>query len=188
MQIKVSGRMQLDKMLESCLEERCRTLQQEALDVIERVSDRKMMDTPEQAGKVYGSKGKGRKFDFILEPEEFIARRLTTVEEAVTFEAAAACMEDCRRPIDIVKRIMNSNIQEVQKNLKSCMSSCSTEYKLPGSGLAEGKDPTDDKVFSKEIFSCQIKCMEGTKEIMKACEAEMGQTLPKYRTQMQEII
>ena len=63
--------------------------------------------------QIYGSKGRGRKPDFILEPEDFIARRLTTVEEAVKFEKAACCMEDCRRPIDIVKRIMNSNVQEV---------------------------------------------------------------------------
>lgn len=48
--------------------------------------------------------------DFVLEPEEFIEKRLTTFEEAVAFEKAASCMDDCKRPIDIVKRIMNSNV------------------------------------------------------------------------------
>ena len=47
----------------------------------------------------------------MLEPEQFIAKRMTTIEEAVAFEKAATCMDDCKRPIDIVKRIMNSNVQ-----------------------------------------------------------------------------
>ena len=127
---------------------KCSSLQQEALEVIEKVSDRKMLGSDEQqVGQVYGSKGKGRKMDFILEPEEFIARRLTTVEEAVKFEKAATCMEDCRRPIDIVKRIMNSNVKEVQSNLKSCMQSCSQEFQLPNPGSEKAKEEADDKIF-----------------------------------------
>lgn len=115
MQIQVSKRMQLDEMLQGCLNSNCRSLQDEAVNVIERVSARKGIDDDDggDSRQIFGRKGKGRKMDFILEPEEFIVKKLTTIEEAVAFEKATSCMEDCRRPIDIVKRIMNSNVKEV---------------------------------------------------------------------------
>lgn len=118
-------------------------------------------------------------------------RKVTHVDEAVKFEKTVECMEGCRRPVDIVKRIMNSNVQELQKNLQNCLTSCREEYTIPGAsaGDSEGaQSGADDKVFEKEIHACRITCMEGNKEIMKALEAEMGSTLPRFRAEMQEII
>ena len=85
-------------------------MQEEAVNVIEKVSIRKGIDDDGDTRKIFGRKGRGRKMDFILDPEEFIEKRLTSLEEAVAFEKATSCMEDCRRPVDIVKRIMNSNV------------------------------------------------------------------------------
>ena len=46
MQIKVGQRLQLDAMLRQCLEDRCQALQAEAVEALERVSDRKAIGLP----------------------------------------------------------------------------------------------------------------------------------------------
>ena len=48
------------------------------MSVIDEVSDRKL-----------------KNYSYILEPETFIQKKLTSIEEAVAFEKAAVCMEEC---------------------------------------------------------------------------------------------
>lgn len=97
LQIKVSERLHLNQILGDCLENRCGNLKDKASQVIEDVSDRKGV-------------GKNNN-ELILEPEEFMRRKHTGLEEAVAFEKAAICMQDCQLPLDAVKRILASNVR-----------------------------------------------------------------------------
>ena len=97
--MKISDKMLLKEMLSDCMQ-RCEYLQYEAEKVISAAEDRKYSKEP-----------------YILDPELFIEKKITTLEESAAFERAAMCLERCELPIDVVKRIMSSNIKEVQMNL-----------------------------------------------------------------------
>lgn len=96
LQIKVGERMHLNQILGECLETRCNNLKEKATEVIDDVSDRK-----------FNKKSK----ELILDAEEFIRLKHTHIDEAVAFERAAICMQDCQLPLDAVKRILASNVR-----------------------------------------------------------------------------
>ena len=54
-----------------------------------------------------------------MDTEEFLAHRYTSLEEAISFEKAAMCMQSCQLPLDITKRILASNIKKIEENLTS---------------------------------------------------------------------
>ena len=70
--------MQLGAMLDVCLQTKCANLHEEAEQVIEDVSDRKV-----------GS------LKFNLNAEEFVEQKTTSFEDAGKFEKAAICMQNC---------------------------------------------------------------------------------------------
>ena len=105
-----------------------------------------------------------------MDPELFIEKKVTRLDEAATFEKAANCMQSCQLPLDIVKRIMTSNIREVQINLKNCQDKCQI-----------GNSKEDDQIFSEEIYNCNLECLEKNKEIMKMMEKELGESIPSYK-------
>ena len=51
---------------------------------------------------------------YILDPEEFVSTKITSLDEAVSFERAAICMQNCQLPVDVVKRVMTTNVRELQ--------------------------------------------------------------------------
>ena len=51
---------------------------------------------------------------YILEPEEFVDTKITGLDEAASFERAAICMQNCQLPVDVVKRVMSTNVRELQ--------------------------------------------------------------------------
>ena len=107
--------MELGAMLDNCLQQRCANLHEEAEQVIEDVSDRKIKAS-----------------QFNLDPDDFVKSKLTSFEDAGKFERAAMCMQNCQLPIDIIKRIMNSNINDLQLNLNNCINSCKEIAKVDG--------------------------------------------------------
>ena len=49
---------------------------------------------------------------------EFFENRLTKVEDALVVERANFCMEKCKAPVDIIKRVLASNLKEVTINIQ----------------------------------------------------------------------
>ncbi len=47
-------------------------------------------------------------------------KRYTKVEDALVIEKANKCMERCQFPVDIIKRVLASNLKEVTNNIKDC--------------------------------------------------------------------
>ena len=148
-------------MLNECLATKCDDLKIKAQDVIDDVSDRKHNYAKPQ--------------ELVLEPEAFLAKRHTHLEEAVAFEKAALCMQECQLPVDITKRILAANVRELETNLSNCVSGCNSMS-------------TDEKLFVKEIGECKITCFESNKLIAKEIEANLGATLPRYKSQLADLL
>ena len=108
--MRVGEKLDLNKEIGLCLEKRCQSLTEQATDVIEKVSDRKVKSE--------------LKKEYLLDPETFISKKITSIEEASTFEKAALCMNDCKLPLEMVKRIMSSNVSALQTNIHECSKSC----------------------------------------------------------------
>jgi hypothetical protein len=91
--------------------------------VLEAVSNRKYPseDPPSRDDTVYEA-------PFYLDPEEYFSRRFVSVEESVAFEKASLCMHNCQLPVDIVKRVMASNVKELQDNTVDCVKGCPAKY------------------------------------------------------------
>ena len=105
--------------------------------------------------------------------QQFVDNKLTNLDDAVSFEKAAQCMEQCQLPLDIVKRIMQNNIREVQDNLQNCIKDCK-------SGI-DSRDDETSILFETEIHTCKVDCLEGNKEIMKEIEKQMSTDIPRFR-------
>ena len=54
---------------------------------------------------------------YTLDKHEFFEKRLTKVEDALAVERANLCMEKCKQPSEIVKRVLASNLKEVTLNI-----------------------------------------------------------------------
>ena len=80
------------------------------MKAVENAYQRKNSDEKDLI-KSYGSNGTPKKLSFILEPDEFIESKVTNFEEAIAFEKAVVCMQQCQLPIDIVKRILKANVE-----------------------------------------------------------------------------
>ena len=50
---------------------------------------------------------------YLMEPEVFVTKKVVHLDEAAVFERAANCMQGCQLPLDIVKRVMTTNIREL---------------------------------------------------------------------------
>ena len=53
--------------------------------------------------------------------EEFMSYRMTKIEDALIVEQANSCMEKCKQPVDILKRVLGSSLKEVTRNIQECM-------------------------------------------------------------------
>ena len=145
LQMRVGENMGLNKEIGLCLENRCKNLTEQATEVIEKVSDRKVKSE--------------LKKQYFLDPETFISKKITSIEEASTFERAASCMNECKLPLEIVKRIMSSNVSALQTNIHECAKSCEFQFNVHG-------DPDNEKLFETELYDCRVNCLERNKEIM----------------------
>ena len=58
------------------------------------------------------------KQSYTLDKMEFFENRLTKVEDALVVERANFCMEKCKEPVDIIKRVLASNLKEVTVNIQ----------------------------------------------------------------------
>ena len=87
-------------------------------------------------------------------------------------------MQDCQLPLDITKRILASNVRELERNLTNCVDSCEA---ITGGA-------SDTSIFEKELYECKVGCFESNKAIMKQIEAQLGQDLPAKRKQMQDLL
>ena len=149
-------------MIGDCLTAKCDQLQTKAAEVIENVSDRRIPADPNE---------------LILDPVKLLAKRFTGLEESVAFEKAAICMQECQLPLDITKRILSSNVRELELNLTNCVTACSV--------MTCGHD---DELFMKEIFECKIECFEQNKSIMKELETELGRSLPQHKNSLNNLL
>ena len=58
------------------------------------------------------------KTSYTLDKMEFFENRLTKVDDALVVERANFCMEKCKAPVDIIKRVLASNLKEVTINIQ----------------------------------------------------------------------
>lgn len=54
---------------------------------------------------------------FTKDPAEFFQKRVVSVEDALTIEKANLCMKKCQEPVDILKRVISSNLKEININI-----------------------------------------------------------------------
>ena len=54
---------------------------------------------------------------FTLEKSEFFEHKWTNVEDSIIVEKANRCMDQCKQPVDVLKRILGSNLKEVTINI-----------------------------------------------------------------------
>ena len=78
-------------------------------------------------------------------------------------------------PMDVVKRIVGESVNQVQSNLKTCMTTCQETFNVAGK---------ESDVFEKELHECKITCLEQNKDIMKGLEKELGEQLPLYKKEL----
>ena len=123
-----------------------------AQSVIDDVSDRKIKNPAHLESDRKG---------YIMDPATFVTKKITQLDEAAVFERAANCMQGCQLPVDIVKRVISSNVSEVEDNIKSCIQECQK--------VSNGSDE-DNQIFSKEIYECKVICLEANKDIMNGLE------------------
>ena len=60
------------------------------------------------------------KNSYTLDKMEFFEQRVTKVEDALIIERANHCMEKCKTPVDILKRVLASNLKEITTNIQQC--------------------------------------------------------------------
>lgn len=57
---------------------------------------------------------------YTLDKVDFFENRMTKVEDALIVEQANICMEKCKQPVDVLKRVLSSNLKEVTMNIHGC--------------------------------------------------------------------
>ena len=116
---------------------------------------------------------------FTMDSEEYMRTRFVSVEEAVAFEKAAVCMQQCQLPVDIVKRIMGSNFKEIENNIKSCVKHCQTSFIVESGNQKNMAQHAD--LFSEEIFECKKECLEKNKQIANELELSLAKDFLEHK-------
>ena len=58
---------------------------------------------------------------YTLDKHEFFERKLTKIDDALMVERANFCMDKCKQPVDIVKRVLAANMKQINTNIQECM-------------------------------------------------------------------
>ena len=104
---------------------------------------------------------------YTLDKMEFFEKRLTKVEDALVVERANYSMEKCKAPVDIVKRVLASNLKEVTTNIQQCTQKAQTVNK-----------ETNQVGIDYEKANV---CLERNMEIMHLLNKKIGLGLSGFR-------
>ena len=104
---------------------------------------------------------------FTLDKVEFFESRMTKVEDALIVEQANRCMERCKQPVDVLKRVMSSNLKEVTQNIQGCTQS------------AQKIDEQTNQVSID--FDRAALCLEKNIEIMQLLNQKLTFGMGKFR-------
>ena len=77
-------------------------------------------------------------------------------------------------PIDIVKRILSSNVNEIKSNIKECIVDCDQM-------VVDPRDKQTKQVFATEIYECKHNCLYINKKIINDMENRLASDLPKFK-------
>ena len=105
---------------------------------------------------------------YSLNKVEFFQARLPSVEDALAVERANFCMERCKLPVDIIKRVLSSNLKEVSNNIDQCTKQTSRKI--------------DKQSGQVEIdFDQAAVCLEKNIEIMQVMNTKINIGLKDFK-------
>ena len=90
-------------------------------------------------------------------------------------------MQNCALPLEVVKRVMTSNIKDIQANIKDCINDCHEGIVLPSKDADPKIRKEHELMFAEEIYSCKHKCLETNKKIINGLEDKLVKELPLYK-------
>ena len=91
---------------------------------------------------------------------------MTKVEDAITVEKANLCMEKCKQPVDVLKRILQSNLKEVQVNIQGCTQT------------ARKVDPATNQISID--YEKASECLQRNLDILQLMHTKLSKGLSKF--------